>query len=258
MASSSKQGGGGISAEEKKRRREERRKKRDENLGSASIREISSAIDGVADQLDANEKKQDRSDDARKFREKVTIALIALTFAAAAVGDYIFHETEVDAGRAWLAARAPIAVNSSLPKTVGDTFFLASAVENVGHGPALNILRYIQLDWIHRSPNAPISVNVSTLQFGPNETCSNVSDGLGVIWPGGTPHGLMGDEGRIFATPQMITGQDILVYEGCFTYWTFSEKHKTGFCYYLAPQTTNGARTWQWDTCPGAGRNFAD
>lgn len=96
MSKPPKQSGGGIGDVEKQRRAAENRKKRQQNLGDTSIRGITSAIDGVADQLSSNEKAQDDSDRKRRFRENITLWLIGFTFAAAFGGDVIFWRTMMD------------------------------------------------------------------------------------------------------------------------------------------------------------------
>jgi hypothetical protein len=207
----------------------------------------------------ANRAEEKREDDAKQFREYVTIILIACTLlalswqvyemievytpietqavaakeaaSAALAQSKSFEEATIQAQRAWVGPRN--ATLSQEPK-VGEPFDIVVSYDNSGREPALGFIDLV----------APIP------QIGDNDPdaleriestmkdCQNwkIWKGGAVVYPNtaafSNGYTVTAPVDKTFVTAEMTTGQSLIVVHGCFVYRTFNRPKYVYFCYF--------------------------
>ena len=130
----------GREAAHPKQHKESAAERREREKHEASL----GAINSITNQLAANQEEQNASDRKKAFREKVTIGLVFLAFAATVVGDGIFYFTMRDARsaavvdhRAWIDA--PVLEVPSPYNATNNALVFEYEVHNIGKTPATGL-----------------------------------------------------------------------------------------------------------------------
>jgi hypothetical protein len=160
----------------------------------------------------------------------VLLALITAILALIAYWQYTdttLREALVASNRAWIASSG-ISVTGQIDDD--KDFTVNVYYTNVGKGPALKMNQYFSVG------TAPIPTNdVEPISAGLNATC----DGLRpkaertVVFPS-TQHGgwINTTIGRaVFLTPAVKANKAAIYLQGCLSYETMQQVHKTWFCY---------------------------
>ena len=247
-------------------------------------KESVAAINAVADELAADQQKNDTNESRRGLREKVTIGLLVGTVIAAGLGDWIFYHTMKDSRlsssnqieamrkqltvmqdqleearidqRAWIAP-----LNASLTRPLdpaSDIVSITVSAQNTGREPALDIISMATID---AAPQDKIEDRRACDRTFPQA-------GEAAVYP--SDHfGMTLNYATQFATrPQIvrdiIAGRQILFIMGCFAYRTMGQPHHSGYCFYLYPQigpqtgdiSPKPVAEWVFRKCPVG--NIAD
>ncbi len=150
--------------------------------------------------------------------------------------DRTLHETLDASNRAWISI-----VDASLDNTLIENKPILGSVtyQNIGKSPALkaNYIMFLQA----LKKNDPTTAR-ETLA---DDVCRAVIPGNLAIFPSekhasSFPYGKEG-----VATPEILNGETVLYWRGCFRYETFERQRHTQFCFYLR----HSGAAWHWQSC---------
>jgi hypothetical protein len=232
---------------------------KDDQHGTSA--DFAALIDAIKREGAAYRKEEQREDSGKKFREWVTIVLIAFTFAAVCwqVREMMrVYEPISDQAKA--TAKSAEATASSQRAWVGpstvtlngiqkDKGMIATiAYQNSGREPAVSFYPgtatklYSLEEW-----NGGDATKEIMAESGQCLKINNLPSGLQVVYPttGFSAYQLtidtekLSEANKILVTDDIISGKSIATFKGCFSYKTAKEIHHSAFCfYYLASATT--------------------
>jgi len=228
--------------------------------------DFAALINAIAAEGRAARDEDQREDSGKRFREWLTIILLTLTVvavgwqvsemikaygpikdqadAAKVSAEAAIKQSEsseralVQAQRAWIGPRsASITAELAIGKPVEIIF----TYENSGHEPGVGFHPYAEAV---RMIVAGDQVADQTVQQDLS-ACRDSADweGGSVVFPssggiGGRAYNYSIKTPSDFVTDAMLKGDEVIVFQGCFVYRTFTQSKHTAFCFYYKQGTS--------------------
>jgi hypothetical protein len=237
-----------------------------DNIPHCPSADFVALIDAIAAEGRANRTEEKDEDRGARRREITTITLLAITVglvgwqiyemikvyepiktqaeaakasAAAATAQSVSSENAlIQAQRAWIGPRAAsITAELAIGKPIETTF----TYENSGHEPGVDFHPYAEAV---RMIVAGDQVAAQTIQQDLG-ACRDSTDWQGgsVVFPssggiGGSAYNYSIKTPSDFVTDAMLKGDEIIAFQGCFVYRTFTQSKHTAFCFYYKQGTS--------------------
>jgi len=216
-------------------------------------------IDAINTQGRRNRAEERREDDAKRFREYLTIILIACTLLAISWQVYemihVYEPIKVQADAAKISADAakaqadnsndaliqaqrawigPINASFAADIQIGKPIEITVNYGNSGHEPGIKFISDIDQVGIFRTPRLDADKAVTDA----TEVCKNRMDWQGgsVVYPGSGLTGGYAFNRKTpddFVTQHMLNGDETIVVYGCFNYRTFDKPKHSFFCFFF-------------------------